>query len=228
MLEKPRLVRFGNLDAILLFNDDPKALTVICLHGYGADMHDLSPLAVELAVKRPLTWLFPDAPLLLEWGGRAWFPIDAAAFEESQRSGAPRDLTLRAPEGMAAARAELGLFLKARGEPWENIVLMGFSQGAMMAVDMALRAEDKPAGAVILSGTLVDKKTTEALAPKKKGLPFFQTHGSADPLLGFKSALALTDALVTAGWCGELQRFEGGHAVPPEALETLRVWLEAR
>lgn len=191
-------------------------------------MRDLVPLAAELAVKRPLTWLFPDAPSLLEWGGKAWFPIDAAAFEEAQRSGAPRDLSLHAPEGMAAACEELGLFLKEIDEPWENIVLMGFSQGAMLAVDLALRAEGKPAGVVILSGTLVDKKTTAALALKKKGLPFFQTHGSADPLLGFAQALALEKTLTDSGWVGTLQRFEGGHAIPPEAMATLRDWLEAR
>jgi phospholipase/carboxylesterase len=228
MMEKPRLVRFGNLDAIEVPNADPGALTVICLHGYGADMRDLAPLAQELETKRPLAWLFPDAPEVLDWGGRAWYPIDVAAFEEAQRAGTPRDLSLHEPQGLEWAREELQRFIKGLGRPWENIVLMGFSQGAMLSVDLALRAETPPAGVVILSGTLVDKNKTAELAPKKKGLPFFQSHGSVDPILGFAQARALEKILIEAGWKGQLRRFEGGHAIPAEILESLTGWLEKR
>ncbi|MCM2304465.1 MAG: alpha/beta fold hydrolase [Elusimicrobia bacterium] len=228
MMEKPRLVRFGNLDAIEVPNSDPKALAVICLHGYGADMRDLAPLADELATKRPITWFFPDAPETLDWGGRAWFPIDVAAFEEAQRTGTPRDLSLREPPGMEWAREELQRFVAELEVPWDRIVLMGFSQGAMLAVDLALRAETAPAGVVILSGTLVDKAKTAELAPAKKGMPFFQSHGSVDPILGFAQARALEKVLVEAGWRGQLRRFEGGHAIPAEVLEGLKGWLEKR
>lgn len=228
MMQKPRLVRFGNLDAIEVPNSDPNALAVICLHGYGADMRDLAPLAQELETKRPVTWFFPDAPEVLDWGGRAWFPIDVAAFEEAQRTGTPRDLSLREPPGLEWAREELQRFIAELGIPWNRIVLMGFSQGSMLAVDLALRAESAPAGVVILSGTLVDKARTAGLAPSRKGLPFFQSHGSVDPILGFAQARALEKVLVEAGWKGQLRRFEGGHAIPAEVLEALAGWLEKR
>lgn len=227
-MEKPRLVRFGNLDAIEIPNSDPNALAVICLHGYGADMRDLAPLAQELETKRPITWFFPDAPETLDWGGRAWFPIDVAAFEEAQRTGTPRDLSLKEPEGLEWAREELQRFIKGLEKPWDKIVLMGFSQGAMLAVDLAARAEAPPAGVAILSGTLVDKKTLAELAAAKKGLPFFQSHGSVDPILGFPQARALEKVLVEAGWRGQLRRFEGGHAIPADTLEALASWLEKR
>lgn len=225
---KPRLVRFGNLDTIEVPNSASNALAVICLHGYGADMRDLAPLAQELETKRPVTWFFPDAPEVLDWGGRAWFPIDVAAFEEAQRTGTPRDLSLREPEGLEWAREELQRFIAGLELPWDRIVLMGFSQGAMLAVDLALRAESAPAGVVILSGTLVDKAKTAELAPAKKGMPFFQSHGSVDPILGFAQARALEKVLVEAGWRGQLRRFEGGHAIPAEILEGLKGWLEKR
>jgi phospholipase/carboxylesterase len=228
MIQTPKLVRFGNLGAIEVPNTDPAALTVICMHGYGADMRDLAPLAGELETKRPVTWFFPDAPEVLDWGGRAWFPIDVAAFEESQRAGTPRDLSLKEPAGLEWAREELQRFIKALEKPWENIVLMGFSQGAMLAVDLALRAEAPPAGVVILSGTLVDKQKAAELAPLRKGMPFFQSHGSVDPILGFPQARALEKVLTEAGWRGQLRRFEGGHAIPAEILEALAGWLEKR
>lgn len=228
MNAQPRLVRLAGLDAIELPSSDPKALTVVCLHGYGADMRDLAPLAAEVPVTRPVRWFFPDAPEVLDWGGRAWFPIDVEAFEEAQRTGKPRDLSGGEPAGMAEARAELTAALAELGAPWESLVLMGFSQGAMMAVDLALRAPKAPAGVAILSGTFVDRKTVEKLAPQKKGLPFFQSHGSVDPILGFAQARALEKALKDAGWDGSLLRFEGGHGVGPEVVAALGAWLSAR
>ena len=226
--EKPRLVRFGELDAIEFVSEDPNALAVICLNGYGADMRDHAPLAPEIPVERSVRWLFPDGPEVLDWGGRAWFPIDVASFEEAQRTGKPRDLSKGEPGGMAEARAELQGFIQDLGVPWKNIVVMGFSKGAMMAVDLALRAPEAPAGVAILSGTFVDSKSVAALAPKRKGLPFFQSHGSVDPILGFQEALALESALKAAGWKGALRRFEGGHGIPPELLPEFGAWLQAR
>jgi phospholipase/carboxylesterase len=227
-MENSKKTRYGNLDAIEIPNDDPNALTVVCLHGYGADMRDLAPLAGELETKRPIRWLFPDAPEALDWGGRAWFPIDVAAFERAQKDGTARDLSLKEPEGLEWAREEVQRFIKALGVPDERLVLMGFSQGAMLAVDLAARSEAMPAGVAILSGTLVNKPALVELALKKKTLPFFMSHGSTDPILGFAQARSLEKVLVEAGWKGQLQRFEGGHAVPGEVLESLRKWLEKR
>jgi len=227
MSVQPRLMRLGDLEAIEFPGDDPKALTVICLHGYGADMRDLAPLAQEVPAGRPLRWIFPNAPVSLDWGGRAWFPIDVAAFEAAQRTGRPRDLSEGEPEGMAESRRLLQGLIDDLGEDYARLIFMGFSQGSMMSVDLALRAPKSPAGVVVLSGTLLDQETLSRLAPARKGLRFFQSHGSADPILGFAQALALEKALTTAGWSGSLRRFEGGHGVPPEIAGELGEWLEA-
>ncbi|MBI4371787.1 MAG: esterase [Elusimicrobia bacterium] len=227
MDKTPRRARLGRLDAIEFPNADPAALTVLCLHGYGADAQDLAPFAAATQAGRPLRWIFPDAPLTLDWGGRAWFPIDVEDFERRQAAGEPRDLSGGEPEGLAAARAALGTLIAALGVPWERLVLMGFSQGGMLAVDAALRAPRPPAGVAILSGTLADRASVRALAPAKKGLRFFQSHGSADPILGFREALALEAELKSAGWVGGLRRFEGGHGVPPEVQAALAAWLKA-
>jgi phospholipase/carboxylesterase len=226
MSVQPRSVRLGGLDAIEYPSQDPKALTVVCCHGYGADMRDLAPLAPEIPVTRPLRWIFPDGPEALDWGGRAWFPINIESFEEAQRAGKPRDLSGGEPAGMAEARVKLSALLEALAVPAETLVLMGFSQGAMMAVDAALRRTQAPAGVGILSGTLVDRKQLAALAPKLKGLPFFQSHGSVDPILGFAQALELEGELKAAGWKGSMLRFEGGHALPPEVIAGLGAWLQ--
>lgn len=223
---QPKLVRYGGLDAIELKSGSADGLTVVCLHGYGADMRDLAPLAFEVPVKKPCSWLFPDAPGELDWGGRAWWNFDVAAFEAAQRGGKPRDLSRGEPEGMADARRAAQAFLKESAVPAEKLVLMGFSQGSMLAVDLAIRMEASPAGVAILSGTLVDVDSVRKLAASRKGLPFFQSHGSVDPILGFLQALALEKELTAAGWKGKLQRFEGGHAIPGDVLAALGAWLD--
>lgn len=215
------------LEAIRAGKGAADDLTVLCLHGYGADMRDLAPLAQELETKRALKWVFPDAPLTLDWGGKAWWPIDVAAFEAAQRGGKPRDLSAGEPEGLAQARDAVLALMKELGLAPGKLVLMGFSQGSMLAVDLALRLPVAPAGVAILSGTLVDAASLRALAPKKTGQRFFQSHGSVDPILGFAQALALEKELKVAGWDGRLQRFEGGHAIPGDVLESLGAWLDS-
>ncbi|HAZ07496.1 MAG TPA: hypothetical protein DCZ01_02990 [Elusimicrobia bacterium] len=227
MIAQPHLVRLGKLDAVEFACADANALTVVCMHGYGADMRDLAPLALDIPAGRPLRWIFPNAPEVLEWGGRAWFPIDVAAFEEAQRTGVPRDLSDSEPGGLAESRRLLQGLLAQLGGDWGKLVLMGFSQGAMLALDLALRASKPPAGVIILSGAPVDLGSFKVLAPKRKGLRFFQSHGSVDPILGFQQALALEKGLQEAGWVGSLRRFEGGHGVPPEVVGELGAWLKA-
>lgn len=224
---EPQLVELGGLQAIRLKNGSADDLTVVCLHGYGADMRDLFGLAAQTPAKRPLSWVFPDAPGRLDWGGKAWWPIDVAAFEAAQRGGKPRDLAAERPEGLPAAREAVQGLIAELGAPWSRLVLMGFSQGSMLAVDLALRAPEAPAGVAVLSGTLVDAQSVAELGPARRGLRFFQSHGSVDPILGFRQALALEKALTAAGWSGRLLRFEGGHAIPAEVLMGLGAWLDS-
>jgi phospholipase/carboxylesterase len=214
-------LKAGSLSAIE-FPAEAAPLTVVLFHGYGADGADLAPLAREVAQERPLRWLFPDAPVSLEesgMGGRAWFDIDVEAL---------RDYSKALPAGMAEAReAALG-FLSELGLPWESLVLGGFSQGAMLATELALSAPRAPRGLMILSGSLVDEQRWTGLAGMRKGLPFFQSHGSADPILSFHLALRLEALLRAAGLEGSLLRFEGGHSIPSEVVSGMGAFLHER
>jgi phospholipase/carboxylesterase len=205
----------------LQFDAPAGAPTILFFHGYGADAADLAPLAFELDLPRQARWVFPDAPLSLDWGGRAWFPIDPARFQ----TGKPVDLSDTDPPGLDAAREAVGYFIEELGVPWKDLILGGFSQGAMLAVDLALRAPESPRGLVVLSGNLVSSAAWTPLAPKRKGLPFFQSHGVADPILSYAGARKLETLLAGAGLQGELVKFDGGHAIAPIALERLRDYL---
>ncbi|MDE2292357.1 MAG: esterase, partial [Elusimicrobia bacterium] len=212
----PRVRRIGPLEAVE-FPAADDAPVVVCLHGFGADMRDLAGLAVELDLPHPARWLFPNGPLELEWGGRAWFPIAADRLAAYERGEGAFDLAALRPEGLDAARDAVLAFVAALDVPWERVVVGGFSQGAMLSVELAVAAPAAPRGAFLLSGNLVDGGGLEARAAVRRGLRFFQSHGTADPILGYPGARRLHEALTRAGWVGDFLSFDGPHAVPPQA-----------
>ncbi len=99
------------------------------------------------------------------------------------------------------------------------MILGGFSQGAMLATDVALRLEEAPAGLIIWSGTLISEPEWRKRAPARRGLGVFQSHGRQDPLLPFLRAVALRDLLIEAGLEVDFLAFDGEHTIPLEALE---------
>lgn len=224
---KPARRRIGPLEAVD-FPGKKGSPTIVLFHGYGADGADLAPLAREVPQTRPWRWVFPDAAETLDFGGRAWFPIDAQSIERAQRSGKAVDWSGSRPRGLDEALCSAEEFLKELSVPWERLVLGGFSQGSMIALELAFRAPIAPRGLVILSGNLIDEKGARAAAPKLAGVPYFQSHGIADPLLGFALARKLESLLREAGLDGKLLSFEGGHAITPEVVADLGLFLDAR
>src|SRR5688572_21627540 len=159
-LSTPRRRAIGPLETIE-FPASADAPVIVCFHGYGADAADLAPLAAELELPVPARWVFPDAPLLVNHGmGKAWFPID-----ESRFSGAPIDLSRETPDKMEETARTAAEFLDALAVPRDRVILGGFSQGAMLALELALRGDAIPLGLFLLSGTLVDEQRLRPAAP---------------------------------------------------------------
>src|SRR5438105_4402534 len=112
-------------------------MKLVMFHGYGANGADLAPLEREVRTKAKLDWAFPDAPLALGEGGLAWFHIDVDAINRAQMSGKPVDFSGSEPEEIAGARRRGFEVIEELGAPWKDVILGGFSQGAMLAVDLA-------------------------------------------------------------------------------------------
>jgi phospholipase/carboxylesterase len=224
---------YGPLSCRVVDSGNKPELAVLLCHGFGAPGDDLVPLAAELCALRPelqgrVRFVFPEAPLSLGaygWAAsRAWWLIDverlagAVATPEGLRT-----LSREVPEGLDPARKQLRAAvesLTARSElPLGRVVLGGFSQGSMIATDLALRLEEAPAGLILFSGTLLCGEEWERRAPRRSGLPVFQAHGRQDPLLPFAAAEALRDLLTGAGLPVDFLPFDGGHTITTEGLE---------
>jgi phospholipase/carboxylesterase len=206
---------------------------VVLLHGFGAPGTDLVPLWRQLDVPHGVRFAFPEGPLDLAtvagpgyFGARAWWMIDIATLEAAMVSGAGRpDRSADVPEGLAAAREKVVATLDALetelSVPAGQIVLGGFSQGAMLALDVALRTSRPLAGLVLMSGTLLAREEWVPAMVSRRGTPVLMSHGRSDPLLPFVTAERLRDLLSDAGLQVRWSAFNGGHTITEGVTEEL-------
>lgn len=229
---KPTLTTIDGLECLCVTR--PTATkTVIVMHGYGADMNDLAPLHTYLDPDGKFNWVFPNGICRVELGphsmGRAWFPIRMADIEAAAMRGEVVDFADVLPDGMTEAEKRLkSLIATLRVSP-ANLILGGFSQGSMMACQVALTMPDDIAALLLFSGTSINFKTWEQQASQHTKIPYFQSHGTEDPVLGFKHAERLHGMLSRAGLKGHFIPFRGFHEIPlpiireaAKFLDTLR------
>ncbi len=188
---------------------------VVFLHGYGANGADLLGLADPLAEHMPDTlFLAPDAPEACAGApmGFQWFPIpwiDGSSEEEQFH-------------GLTNAAKDLDAFLTGvmvdEDLLAEQVVLVGFSQGTMMALHVGPRRDEALAGIVAFSGRLMlpDLLGDEALTRP----PVLLLHGDQDEVVPPSSLPAAAEGLQQAGWTEVYAHvMKGtGHGIAPDGL----------
>ncbi len=225
-----KTIELGGLTCRLLGGDDREGggtgPLVVLLHGFGAPGDDLVGLYRGIDAPRGTRFLFPQAPMTLPpqyMGGRAWWPIDIARLEQAMMRGETRDLSREVPAGLPEARAKVTALLHEAIDALHpsSIVLGGFSQGAMLSCDVAFHDDTKLAGLVVFSGTIVAENEWAPRVASRRGLRVLQSHGREDPLLPFGIAERLSETLKAAGLDVRWIPFNGGHGIPPAALDGL-------
>lgn len=198
-------------------------LVVILLHGWGARGDDLVGMARSLSVPSGTRFLVPEAPLDRPGGGRAWWHLDANRLRNAPPGG--RDLSRDHPEGLEEARAAITAVVADARRIYDvsadRIVIGGFSQGAMLATDVALHADDALGGVFVLSGTPLAMDEWRPRMGDRPRVPFFVSHGRADPILPYAGAERLGEELRSAGHPVVFVAFEGRHAIPPPVRASL-------
>jgi phospholipase/carboxylesterase len=185
----------------------PSSLVVL-LHGYGANGEDLIALGDGWRRWLPdAVFVAPNAPETIPgmYGGLQWFP-----------------LTLRDPSeywrGVVSARPAADRFLDAQLARYrlsaDRLVLVGFSQGTMMALHVGLRRAAAPAGIVGYSGLLAGP---EHLADITAHPPILLIHGEADDLIPVAALHAAREQLAKSDLLVEWHVRPGvGHGIDPE------------
>ncbi|MBT6271990.1 MAG: prolyl oligopeptidase family serine peptidase [Rhodobacteraceae bacterium] len=187
---------------------------VIFLHGYGANGNDLLGLADQLSEHLPDTvFLAPDAPetCSVNPGGFQWFPIpwiDGSTEEESER-------------GLLRATEDLQMFIKQsmeeEGLSEAETILIGFSQGTMMALHVGPRMVDSILGIIGFSGRILNPEYL--LEDCKSKPPTLLIHGDQDDVVPFSSLSTAESTLQECGFEVETHVMEGtGHGISPDGL----------
>ena len=203
--------------------------TLVFLHGYGSSAEHWHPFVQALAGPPSARFIFPQAAKKMTrrdggLGARAWWPLD---FKKGARpNGAGADLALDHPKGLARSSREISAILHAeRSTEDPPIILGGFSQGAMVACQIAFTTEEPLSALVILSGTGINRAAWKQRMAFRKGLRVFMAHGREDAVLPFDMAERLRDDLVAAGMAVTFVPFTGGHEMPAEVVTALREFL---
>jgi phospholipase/carboxylesterase len=217
-------LRIADLDCVMVGDGAATGPMVVLLHGFGAPGDDLVAVADELDAPPGTRWVFPAGPLPMSplYGdARAWWMLDLERLER-ELAGGPVDRAAEVPVGLAEARTAITDLLAALARDHHRrdatTVLGGFSQGAMLTVDVAVHSALPFAGLVLWSGTMINEAAWREHAAALNGRRVLQSHGTHDPLLAFSGAEKLADFLGKAGAQGDLLAFPGQHEIPRPVL----------
>ncbi len=184
---------------------------IVLLHGYGADGNDLIALGRAWQARFPDAAFFaPNAPTAAPGSpGFQWFALTDLNQEEVEQGVA---------DAGPAIEAAIDAELQALKLGPEKLALLGFSQGAMMALRVGLARARPPLAILSYSGLLAGRAPMPA--PGGAYPPVFLSHGDSDPVVPpqmmFLAAGALNQLGVVIDW--HLAR-NTGHGIDPESLE---------
>lgn len=184
--------------------------TLILVHGRGASAEDIYGLGEEVSRGLPgVALLAPQA------SGNAWYPqrfLAPLALNEPQLSSA-----LGVIGALAAEAAQAG-------PGYGGVVLLGFSQGACLALEFAARNPRRYGGVVGLSGALIGPPgAPRGLEGSLSGTPVYLGCSDRDAHIPLASVEESAGVLERQGARVTLSIFPGmGHTVNPEELDAVR------
>ena len=222
--------KLGKLDCLFLGNQTAEHAYLV-LHGYGASMHDLAPLGEMILPTLPNSaWYFLQAPLQVpispSMSGRAWFQIDMMKLQMATMQGDFASFfATEEPAGFEEATSLIQAAFKQAHKNHAYIHLAGFSQGAMLAAQVALENRAQVTSLSLLSGVLVAKSAWEKLISTNLNFLTFQSHGTQDFVLPVREGRKLRDFFNKYNSAHQYVEFSGGHEIPMPVLQAWQKFL---
>lgn len=184
------------------------AAAVVLVHGRGARADGMLQFAQEFG-REGLRYVAPQAQR------GTWYPNSFLAPVERNQ---PHLDSALSHVGRAVEHAQSG------GIPPEEMLLVGFSQGACLASEFVARNPQRYAGLVLLSGGLIGAEGTEfEYEGNLNGMPFFLGVSDDDPHIPVSRAEETV--AVFEGFDADVRfdEYQGrGHGIFPEEIEYLR------
>lgn len=182
------------------------------MHGYGADRHDMLPLAEHFREIMPETAFYAlDAPEICTTNnhGRQWFPLESISethLEEGLKKAWP------------LLWSRLDALLNHHQLSKKNLILAGFSQGGMIALYGAMILRWQHQMTLCFSGFLPASPPSLLEKPKRE-IPVAMIHGAEDPVIPITLAHRTVEKLKEIGITPSFHARESlAHAIDDEAL----------
>jgi phospholipase/carboxylesterase len=213
------------LPHVLAGNTENPQLTIIWMHGLGADGHDFAPIVPQLEsqLKAPVKFIFPHAPVrpvTLNNGMSmpAWYDIKSI--------GTTRDVSM---DDMEESRKQIEAFIGAEREKGmrdDQILLVGFSQGGAVAFHTGLRHPTPLAGIISLSGYIPVPCETGSEYPAANAiLPILVCHGTQDQVVPPVLADMALEHLKQQGFTYTFKKYDMEHSVCPEEIDDIAFFI---
>ncbi len=202
----------------------PARRCAVALHGLGASGEDLAPVASLL--DPAAHWLLPDAPereVTINMGMRmpAWYDVRQADLEQDE------DV-----EGFAASAALVAELLKHRTAELEldsaATLLVGFSQGAALALHLALQGTTPMRAVVAFSGYIPLQDHLPPAASWPRSVAFFLGAGAEDQVIPAARSRASAELLREHGCEAHYSEYpQLAHGIEAQEVADARAFLDA-
>ena len=196
---------------------DP-ASVVILLHGWGLYHGHLLELTHHFDPR--LEVVSPRAPVRMGPGAYRWFDFvrtvsDGPDINHGEEESSLHTLTTFVEEMIEAMDVD-------------GVYLVGHSQGGTMALSLALSRPDLVKGCANVNGRILDKAWARVQGrPVLAGKPFFNGHGTANPIVPIRLGRQTCARLEQLGAAMTTREYPIGHEITPESLLHVSIWLSA-
>ena len=218
-------------DALPYVEVNPKSqvkATVIWLHGLGDSGNGFAPIVPDFKLPDELgiRFVFPHAPMrpvTINNGMtmRAWYDITSLDFNNRADSQGVKE--------SSALVADLIEKEITRGTPANKIVLAGFSQGGVIALNLGTRFEKSLAGIMSMSSYMSEPEKLSAEAHSaNKNTPIFVAHGTHDDVVPIFMGNSAFKVLESNGYPATWHEYEMQHNVCMQQLNDISSWLQQK
>jgi len=188
-------------------------IAIIALHGYGSNPFNMIELLKVLNIDKADCFFPPGniSPFPNDDLSKAWFsiPFISNLNKEIMTS---REIIL----------SELKFILNS----YNKIVLLGFSQGAMMCLDIMINISSPVSGVICLSGLNINIDYNIKIDEQYKQIPIYVAHGINDEIIDLKSAKTSFEIISKRGFTVEWNEYNMHHEVIDKELEDIRNFIE--
>lgn len=196
-----------------------RAPLLVLLHGFGANEGDLLGLVPYLDERLHLASV--RGPLRIEAGAYGWYRVSHTAAGPIVHEGEEHE-----------SRKRLGLFIDEMIERHAvdpaRIFLLGFSQGATLALSFALTVPERIAGTLALSSRVM-RELPATMAPPEAvaGARVFMAHGLHDDVIPIGRARSSREFLLGIDVDLTYREYPTAHQISPDMLTHAAAWLTA-